>query len=59
MTVTPRAACAANGKVVLVNSPGSVATRLPSGMAAATRPSAADTVPPIATESTGTPTNAA
>ena len=44
---------------MLVNSPGSVATRLPSGMAAATRPSAADTVPAIATAPTGTPTNAA
>ena len=56
--VTPRDAWAANGKLVLVNSPGRVATRLPSGMAAATSPSADDTVPAIVTESTGTPTNA-
>ncbi len=57
--MTPRTAWAANGKLVLVNSPDNVATRLPSGMAAATRLSAADTLPAIATESTGTPTNAA
>ena len=44
---------------MLVNSPGSVATRLPSGIAAATSPSAEETVPAIVTESTGTPTNAA
>ena len=57
--VTPLPACAANGKVVLVNSPASVATRLPSGIAAATSPSTAETVPPMATESTGTPVSAA
>jgi hypothetical protein len=59
VTVTPRATWAANGKLVLVNSPGRVATRLPSGMDAATSPRAEDTVPAIVTESSGTPTNAA
>ena len=59
MIVTPLPACAANGKVALVNSPASVATRLPSGTAAATSPSTAETVPPMATESTGTPVSAA
>ena len=42
--VTPRGACAAKGKLVLVNSFRKVATRLPSGIAAATNPSAEDTV---------------
>src|SRR5215212_8168392 len=59
VTFTPLPACAANGKVVLVNSPASVATLLPSGTAAATSPSTADTLPPITTESTGTPASAA
>nr|CRL71217.1 hypothetical protein CPGR_01896 [Mycolicibacterium malmesburyense] len=59
VTVTPRSACAANGNVVLVNSPGTVTTRLPSGIAAATRPSAPETVLPMATDSTGTPARAA
>src|SRR5262245_25826349 len=53
--VTPLLAWAANGKVVLVNSPSNVATRLPSGIAAATNPRTAETVPPITTDSTGTP----
>src|SRR4051812_18243175 len=53
--VTPRPACAANGKLVLVNSPANVATVLPSGTAAATSPSTAETVPPMATRSDGPP----
>src|ERR1700754_920269 len=57
--VTPLPACAANGNVVLVNSPARVATRLPSGIAAATNASTADTLPPMATEPTGTPLKAA
>ncbi len=59
MIVTPLAAWAANGKVVLVNSPARVATRLPSGTAAATKPSTEETVPPMVTDSTGTPVSAA
>ena len=42
-----------------MNSPASVATRLPSGTAAATSPSSAETLPPMATEPTGTPVSAA
>ena len=59
VTVTPRPACAANGDVLLVNSPGSATTRLLSGIAAATSPSAPETVLPMVTDSTATPVNAA
>ncbi len=49
----------AKGKVTLVNSPSATSTRAPSGRAAATSPITADTVAPIATRSTDTPTSSA
>lgn len=59
VTVTPRPACAANGNDVLVNSPVTTATRLPSGTDAATRPNAAEVDPARTTDSVGTPVRAA
>src|SRR5450759_3568359 len=58
-TLTPRPACARNGKVTLVNSPGTVSTSLPSGKEAATRPTKTLTWLPTATVEGSTPTRAA
>ena len=55
----PRASCARNGKVTLVNSPSGTSTVDPSGTAAATIATWGDTWLPIATVSGGTPTSRA
>ena len=55
----PRAACAANGQLTLVNSPAATSTRAPSGTLAAISPTSDDTDAPMATRSPGTPTRSA
>ena len=58
-TVTPRSACARNGKTTEAKSPSTVRTSAPSGTLAATRPTSTDACEPTATHDGSTPTSRA